>query len=140
MQLRVIAQPRRRLAACAALALLVLNLAACSSWQTVDVTPGVQGFTPFGVDVGKLAKVTTLEGRKAEFRITEMNDTGIGGSEGFFRYDQMRSLQLDAPGEGSDKALSVFLTILGLAALVALIANADSVRACSPPCEPEAAY
>jgi hypothetical protein len=119
------------------LVLALLNLGACSTYQTVDVTPGVQGFAPFGVEVGRLVRVTTLSGERAEFRITEMDETGIGGSEGFFRYDRMRTLELQAPGNSNDKTLSIVLAIIGVAALVALIANADSVTACSPgPCDP----
>ncbi len=124
-----------RLFARLVLALLLLNLAACSSYQTVNVESAMRNSPPPGVDFGSLVKVTPMKGRTDSFRVTEITPEGLGGNTGFYRYEDMKRLQVDKPGSNDGQALSVTLTILGLAALVALIANADSVSVCSPsPC------
>jgi len=116
------------------LALLVFNLAACSTLQPVSVERAMQAGPPAGVDHGSLVRVKTLDGRRLEFRVTEITPEGLGGSPGFVRYADMDSLavrQERAPGD----AAAWVLGILGVAALVALIANADQVSICSPsPC------
>ena len=118
------------------LCLLLLNLAACSTYQTVDIERAMNQAAPPGVDFGSLVKVTPLQGRTVTFRVTELTPEGLGGGGAFYRYEDMKSLQVDKLGSNDGQALSVVLGILGVAALVALIANADSVRVCSPsPCE-----
>jgi len=116
------------------LALLVFNLAACATLQPVSVERAMQAGPPAGVDYGSLVRVKTLDGRRLEFRVTEITPEGLGGSPGFVRYADMDSLavrQERDPGE----ATAWVLGILGVAALVALIANADQVSICSPsPC------
>ncbi len=119
-----------------ALCLLLFNLAACSSYQTVNIERAMNQPAPPGVDFGSLVKVTPLQGRTVSFRVTEMTPEGIGGGGGFYRYEDMKTLKVDKPGSNDGQALSVVLGILAVGALVALIANADSVRVCSPsPCE-----
>jgi hypothetical protein len=124
-----------------ALALALLNLTACSSMRTVDVDAAMRQSVSTGIDYGKLAEVKMLDGRSAEFRITDITPEGIGGGDRFYPYAQMKSLRIeDRSGSGnSEQTWAVVLGILALAGLVALIANADDVRICSPgPCpEPE---
>jgi hypothetical protein len=118
------------------LALLTFNLAACSSLHTVSIESAMQHSPPRGVDYGSLVQVKTLEKQTAKFRVTVINADGLGNTNHFYRYENMASLKVEAvkSGEGTD-ALSIVLGILGVAALIALVANADSVAVCStPPC------
>lgn len=119
------------------LALLVFNLAACSSLHTVSIESAMKHSPPKGVDYGSLVQVKTLDKQTAKFRVTVINADGIGTSKHFYRYEHMQSLKVEAveSGGGTD-TLSIVLGIIGIAALVALVANADSVAICSPsPCE-----
>jgi hypothetical protein len=114
------------------LCLLLMNLAACSSMQTVNVESAMQTSYPRGVDFGSLVDLKTLDGRSASFRVTEMTPEGLGGSPGFYRYEEMKSLRVENPNaNNSDRTLSIILGVLGVAALIALVANADSVSICS---------
>lgn len=123
------------------LTLALLNLTACSSMRTVDVDAAMRQSVSTGIDYGKLAQVKTLDGRSAEFRITDITPEGIGGNDGFFPYAQMKSLKIEDQSRSgsSEETWGVVLGILALAGLVALIANSDDVRICSPgPCpEPQ---
>ncbi len=118
------------------LSLLLLNLAACSSMQPVNIESAMQSDKARGVDYGSLVEVKTLERKTARFRVTEMTDQGLGGNKGFYRYADMKSLKVENPHSGNnDNVLAWVLGALGIAALVALVANADSVSVCSPsPC------
>ena len=122
---------------CYALSLLLLNLAACSTMQTVNVENTIQTSYARGVDYGSLVHVKTVDNRSAKFRVTDITEEGLGGNEGFYRFDEMKSLKVDVPGS-NDTALNVVLGILAVVALGALIANSDSVKVCSPsPCPEE---
>ena len=118
------------------ISLLLFNLAACSSMQTVSVEGAMNHSPPRGVDYGSLVHVKTLDDRKAKFRVTEITPEGLGGKPGFYRYEEMESLKV----EGSNNSAAwgtVVGVVLGAAALVFLIDNADSVRLCSgAPCHP----
>ena len=118
------------------LCLLILNLAGCASMQAVNIEHAMQSDKARGVDYGSLVKVQTLDRRTVKFRVTEMTKEGLGGNKGFYRYEDMKSLRVENPGSSSsDKTLAWVLGALGVAALIALIANADSVSVCSsPPC------
>lgn len=118
------------------LCLLLFNLAACSTMQTVNVEDAMQYSSPRGVDHGSLVQVTTLDNRTVKFRVTEMTPDGLGGNQGFFRYEDMKSLKVDNPSANSaDNTWAWILGVLGVAALIALAANADSVEICSgAPC------
>lgn len=110
-----------------------LALCGCVTMQPVDVASAVRGNPPHGVDIGALVVVRTLEGRRERFRVTEMNAGGIGGTPGFFWYDQMQSLEVQQPDDG--RAAAIALGVLGVAALVWLFANADVAKVCSgTPC------
>jgi len=117
------------------LALLLFNLSACSSYQTVNIEKSIRHNTPNGVEIGSLVKVTTLDRKTTTFRVMDMNDEGLGGNTGFYRYADMKSLKVERAKQNKGDAAVWVWSILGLAALVALIANADSVSVCSPPCE-----
>ena len=118
------------------LALLVFNLAACSSLQPVSVEGAMRGSPPRGVDYGSLVEVKTFDQQAVKFRVTRLNAEGLGGSEDFYRYEDMASLKVESPGQNNKNATSIILGVLGVAALVFLVANADSVAVCSPsPCE-----
>ena len=116
------------------LGLLVLNLTACSTLQPVDIESAMQYSPPRGVDYGSLVEVKTLDKRTVKFRVTEITDDGLGGKQGFYRYEDMKNLRVDNPGK-KDDTLTYILGALGIAALIALVVSADSVAICSPsPC------
>ena len=117
------------------LALLVFNLAACSTLQPVSIERAMKNSPPAGVDYGSLVQVKMLDKSTAKFRVTVINADGLGGSKKFYRYENMASLKVDQPGKNDGQVTSILLGVLGVAALVFLIANADSVAVCSPsPC------
>jgi hypothetical protein len=122
------------------LSLLLLNLAACSSMQTVNVENAMQNATARGIDYGSLVEVKTLDKRTVKFRVTDITAEGLGGNQGFYRYEEMKSLRVENPAaKNNDNTLTYILGALGIIALVALVAGADSVAICSPsPCpEPQ---
>jgi hypothetical protein len=118
------------------LSLLLLNLAACSSMQTVSVESAMQNSSARGIDYGSLVEVRTLDRRTVKFLVTYITDEGLGGSKGFFSYEDMKSLRVEnTASDSGDRTLAWVLGVLGVAALVALVANSDSVTICSPsPC------
>lgn len=118
------------------LALLVFNLAACSTLQPVSVESAMKNSLPASVDYGSLVEVKTLDKQTAKFRVTVINPDGLGGNKNFYRYEDMASLKVEAPSNNSDNAWLILGGILGAAALVFLVANADSISVCSPaPCD-----
>lgn len=127
----------RRFFAQGLLVLLLLNLAACSSYRDVRIESALGTTAPPGVYEGSLVKVTTFYGVTDSFRVTRFTEEGLGSSTVFYRYEDLRKLQVEKSEADSSKTWSVVLGIIGLAALVALVANADSVAVCSPsPCGP----
>jgi len=120
------------------LALLVFNLAACSSMQAISVENAMTSSPPRGINYGSMVEVKTLDKRSAKFRVTAINADGLGGASGFYRYEDMSSLKVDNPQHRKDKqsnTLSYVLGALGITALIFLVANADSVAVCTPsPC------
>ena len=121
---------------CYVLSLLLLNLAACSSMQTVNMETTMQTAHARGVDYGSLVEVTTLNGKKSKFRVTEITEQGLGGNAGFFPFEDIKKLRVENIHQNKgDTAAAWILGILGAAALIALLANSDSVKVCSPsPC------
>lgn len=118
------------------LALLVFNLAACSTLHTVSVENAMKNSPPRGVDYGSLVQVKMLDRKTDRFRVTVINDDGLGGSQGFYRYENMASLKVEAPKNKSGDTWAIIGGVLGTLALIFLVANADSVSVCSPtPCE-----
>ena len=120
------------------LALLVFNLAACSSMQPVSVEDAMKKSPPRGVDYGSMVEIKTLDKRSVKFRVTDINADGLGGASGFYRYENMASLKVENARYSKDRQSNTaawILGALGVAAFIALIANADSVAVCSqPPC------
>ena len=118
------------------LALLVFNLAACSSLQPVSVESAMKNSPPRGVDYGSLVEVKTFDKQTVKFRVTVINADGLGTSDRFFRYENMASLKVEKLKNNDTDWLAITLGVLGVVALIALVANADSVKVCSPsPCE-----
>jgi len=121
----------------ALLALLLLNLAACSTLRPVDVGAAMRQGAPAGVFEGSLVEVKTLGGERLKFRVSEVTDRGLRGEPGFIAYENMRQLKVEDPDRFQDVGVWIG-GLLGVAALVFLIANADSVSACSGDCpQPE---
>lgn len=118
------------------LALLVFNLAACSTLQPVSVENAMQKSPPRGVDYGSLVQVRTLDKQTAKFRVTVINADGLGNNQAFYRYEDMATLKVEAPKNKGDDAWMIIGGILGVAALIFLVSSADSVSVCSPsPCD-----
>lgn len=118
------------------LALLVFNLAACSSLQTISVESAMKSSPPRGIDYGSLVHIKTFDKRTAKFRVTVINADGLGGGENFYRYEDMASLKVEYEKSNDTDVWAIVLGVLGAAALIYLVANADSVAICSPsPCE-----
>ena len=117
------------------LGLLVLNLAACSTLQPVSIESAMQYSPPRGIDYGSLVEVKTLDKRTVKFRVTEITDDGLGGKQGFFRFEDMKNLRVDNAGKNKGETATYILSALGIIALIALIVNADNVTICTPsPC------
>ena len=118
------------------LSLLLLNLAACTSMQTVNVESAMQSTKVRGVDYGSLVEVKTLDKRTVKFRVVDITREGLGGNQGFYRYEDMQSLRVENPNaKNNDNTLSYILGTLGVIALIALAISSDSVAICSPsPC------
>lgn len=118
------------------LAILVFNLAACSTLQPVSIERAMKSSPPTGVDYGSLVQVKMLDKSTDKFRVTVINADGLGGNKNFYRYENMASLKVEDPNKNKGNATAIILGILGTAALVFLIANSDSIKVCSPsPCE-----
>ncbi|MGB7454007.1 MAG: hypothetical protein WBM36_17935 [Lysobacterales bacterium] len=118
------------------LALLIFNLTACSTFQEVSVQNAMRNSRPPGVDYGSLVEVRTLDKQSAKFRVTAMNADGLGGNKEFFRYEDMVSLKVEGPKTSGEDTWMIIGGVLGAAALIWLVAGADSVRVCSSsPCE-----
>jgi hypothetical protein len=95
------------------LALLVFNLAACSSMQPVSVEDAMRHSPPRGVDYGSMVEIKTLDKRSAKFRVTDINADGLGGSSGFYRYEDMASLKVENAQYKQDKQGNTAAYILG---------------------------
>jgi len=121
---------------CYLLSLLLLNLAACSSMQTVNVESAMQSTKVRGIDYGSLVEVKTLEKRTVKFSVVDITREGLGGNQGFYRYEDMKSLRVENPNaKNNDSTWHYILGAVGIAALIALAISSDSVAICSPsPC------
>lgn len=116
------------------LALLLINLTACSSMQTVSISKLEDNDEQTEIVIGDRVEVITRDSEKMEFAVTEINGLGLGGKFGFIPYQNMRRLSVQKPGSSGEGPDWVWVA-LGIAALVALIAAADSVTVCSgTPC------
>jgi hypothetical protein len=121
---------------CYLLSLLVLNLAACSTMQPVSVEQAMHHSPPTGIDFGSLVEIETLDNERANFRITEIGNDGLGGKPGFYRYEDMKSLRVQKQPQSEGGNIGGYiLGVLGVIGLIALISSADHVAVCSPsPC------
>ena len=115
------------------LALLVFNLTACSSMQTVSVESAMRYAPPPDIDIGSLVEVKTLDDRRLKFRVTDLTQLGLDGKYGFVFYEDMAQLKVDTSIRGEGKTTEYILGALGVLALIALIGSADAVVICSQP-------
>ena len=89
------------------LSLLLLNLAACSTMQPVNIEYAMQSDKARGIDYGSLVEVKTLDRKTIKFRVTEITREGLGGNKGFYRYEDMKSLRVENPNSNkNDSALA----------------------------------
>ena len=104
--------------------------------HAVSIESAMRYSPPSGIDYGSLVEVKTLDQQSARFRVTEITPEGLGGKVGFYNYEDMLSLRVEQASNSSSNTVGWIVGAIGIAALVALIANADEVRVCSPsPCE-----
>ena len=116
------------------LCLAVLNLSACASMRNVDLQRAVQTSNARGVEVGRLVEVRMLDGRTVKFRVTDIDDKGIGGTQGYYLYADMKHLKVEDP-DASEYNVEWVLGVLAAVAIIALAVNSDSVSVCSgAPC------
>lgn len=114
-------------------AALSLNLAACSTVQSVRLPPAGGG-PPENVFVGSRVEVVTRDREKLEFTVARISAEGLYSQSAFIPYSSMASLRVRTPGS-NEQTWSYVLGALGIIALIALIGSADSVKVCSPsPC------
>ena len=66
---------------CYVLSILLLNLAACSTMQTVNLQRAVQTSNARGVEYGRMVEVKPIDGRKVKFRVTEITDEGRNAAD-----------------------------------------------------------
>ena len=117
------------------LALMVFNLTACASMQTVDVQSAMRYPPPPGIDFGSLVEIKTLDERRLKFRVTDVTNLGLDGKYGFIAYEDMAQLKGDTSTRNQGKTAEYIFAALGFVALIALIGSADTVNVCShPPC------
>jgi len=120
------------------LALLLLNLTACSSMQTVSIQDLENPDIPSEIQHGDRVEVITNDSEKMEFAVTDITTDGIGGKFGFIPFENIRRLRVQGTAYTTGGGATWIWGVLGAAALVALIASADSVSICSgTPCPPE---
>ena len=120
------------------LALLLLNLTACSSMQTVSIQDLENPDIPSEIQHGDRVEVITNDSEKMEFAVTDITTEGLGGKFGFIPFENIRRLRVQGTAHTTGGGATWIWGVLGAAALVALIASADSVSICSgTPCPPE---
>ena len=113
------------------LALLLLNLSACSSMQTVSIQNLEDPAIPSEIQHGDRVEVITRDSEKMEFAVTDITTEGIGGKFGFIPFENIRRLRVQRSTGGSGQSATWIWGVIGAAALIALIASADSVSICS---------
>ena len=113
------------------LALLLLNLTACSSMQTVSIQSLENPSIPSEIQHGDRVEVITNDSEKMEFAVTDITTDGIGGKFGFIPFENIRRLRVQRQTGGSGESATWIWGVIGAAALIALIASADSVSICS---------
>ena len=118
------------------LALLVFNLAACSTMQSVDVENAMRHAPPAAIDIGSLVEVQILDDQRLKFRVTGVSSVGLDGKYGVVAFEDMAWLKVEVPSKNDGKATAYILGALGFIAMIALIGSADTVRICShSPCD-----
>ena len=110
------------------LALLLLNLAACSTMQPVALPEN--GYAPDSVVIGSQVELLTTEGAIYRFAVTEINEAGVGGEPGFFPYSEIETLQVREAGEGTVLVAIVITVALGM--LFALAIDEATKAALTP--------
>ena len=117
------------------LSLLILHLAACSSMQLISVQNVQSQGEDSGLYIGDEVEIITNDSEKLDFAVTDITNEGIGGKFGLVPYANIRSLKVKRAGSSDDSSLTWLWAVLGIVAVGAIIASADSVTVCSPgPC------
>ena len=112
------------------LAILLINLAACASAQKVGLPAA--GQLPDGVELYDQVELTTVGGSTHEFVVSEINELGLGGTPGFFEYQDIRELKVKVQqgDDGDIWAVLVGVALIGLLGAGAM-AGAEAAGASS---------
>jgi len=90
------------------------------------------------IQVGDRVEVVTRDREKFEFAVTDIDSQGIAGKFGFIPYENISRLSVRRRGNAGNHSWTWLWGVLGAAALVAIVASADSVSVCSgTPCPPD---
>jgi protein involved in temperature-dependent protein secretion len=117
------------------LCLLIVHLAACSSMQPISVQDVQAQGEESGLYLGDRVEIITNDSEKLDFAVTDITKDGIGGKFGVIPYANIRSLKVKRPGSSEDSSLTWLWAVLGIVAVGAIVASADSVTVCSgDPC------
>ena len=117
------------------LSLLIVHLAACSSLQPISVQDVQSQGEDSGLYIGDRVEIITNDSERLDFAVTDITNEGIGGKFGLIPHANIRSLKVKRPGSLDDSSSTWVWAVLGIVALGAIIASADSVTVCSgDPC------
>jgi hypothetical protein len=103
----------------ALLGCLSLFLQGCTAMQAVPIPQGGSGTA--AIQVGDTVKATTRAGKVKRFKVTEVTNEGLRGTDDYVAYSEIANLEVARHDAGEKRTL---WWILGGAALVALIAGA----------------
>ena len=107
--------------------------------QTIAVQDLQKDPEKISLHIGDRVELFTYNNEKLDFSVTDITDEGLAGKFGFIPYQDIRRLRVHRPGHHEAGNMTWLWGILGIAALAALVASADSVTVCSgAPCpQPE---
>lgn len=80
------------------LALLLLNLAACTTMQPVRIPDEQQPRTE--VRIGNHVEIVTREGHEARFEVTRLDEQGLGGAHEYYLFEELTSLKVQRQAAG----------------------------------------
>ena len=86
------------------LVLLLFNLAACSSMQTVSIQNLENQETPGEIQHGDRVEVITHDSEKLEFAVTDITSSGLSGKFGFIPFANIRRLRVKRASGDSGKS------------------------------------
>ena len=74
------------------LALLLLNLAACTTMQPVRIPD--EELPRTDVAIGNHVEIVTRDGHEARFEVTRLDEQGLGGAHEYYLFEELTSLKV----------------------------------------------